>query len=284
MKTNTSNGTNTCYDVIYQDNRISQTARAERESLSLTRYQINFLHLLIARIKKSDEDIRVEEISFAEYCDVMNIKPGGTTNKQIRKSLLDLGRKVFLVDTTPTKTEMFSWIEASETEIDWEKKVIRTRLGKRLEGFYIGLSKQYTVFQIGFTTSFKSKYSYRLYEYLKSYEKQGVITIKIENAYEVFTDKKYTLLNDLERRVLQKAISEINTYSDIHVSYTRIKDGRTTTHLCFSIATKSKEDIEKLRAEWTPKKVSKLVNINEQIAASFTEELAKPKYGEEDIL
>lgn len=274
----------TCYDMVYQDNRISQTARAEREQLSLTRYQINFLHLLMARISKADDHIKAEEISFSDYCQVMNIKPGGTTNNLIRKSLLDLGRKVFLVDVTPTKTEMCSWIEASETEIDWERKVITTRLGKRLEDYYIGLSKQYTVFQIGFTTSFKSKYSYRIYEYLKSYEKQGFITIKIENAYEIFCNKKYTLLNDLERRVLQKAILEINTFSDIDVNYTRIKEGRVTTHLSFSIKSKSKDDIEKLRASWSQAKTLSLASINEQIAAGLSDNPINEKCGEEEIL
>ena len=240
--------------VVSQHNTISQTARAEKQSLSLTVYQKRFLLLLISHINKDTKEFAIENIGFDNYCEIMNIPIGGNTHQKIKSSILDLCNKNFLVDTSPTKTEVFSWIDASETEIDWENKTITTKLGKKLKEYYIGLSEQFTSFQLGFTVGFRSKYSYRLYEYLRSYANQGIINIRVEKAYEIFCDNKYTLLTDLERFVLKRALEEINEHSDIHVTCSKIKSGRKTTHLAFNIKIKPDNELEALRLKWAGSK------------------------------
>lgn len=247
--------------VVSQHNTISQTARAEKHSLSLTVYQKRLLLLLISHINKDTKEFATEHISLNDYCSIMNIPVGGNTHQKIKDSVLDLCNKNFLVDTSPTKTEVFSWIDASETEIDWANKVITTKLGKKLKEYYIGLSEQFTSFQLGFTVGFRSKYSYRLYEYLRSYANQGVINIKIEKAYEIFCDNKYNLVTDLERFVLKRAIDEVNEHSDIYVEYTKLKSGRKTTHLSFDIKMKSDEELETIRLKWAGSKKSPLDKI-----------------------
>lgn len=257
--------------VVSQDNRISQTLRVDRQSLSLTVYQKRLLLLLISHITKETEDFEVEEISFADYCRVMNIPKGGKTWELIRQNVLDLCKQCFLVDTTPTKTEVFSWIDSSETEILWDKQVIRTKLGKKLKQYYLGLHEKFTSFQLGFVLGFKSKYSYRLYEYLKSYVEQGIITVRIERAYEIFSDNRYHLVTDLERYVLAKAISEINEFSDIRVKHNKIKKGRKTTHVSFLIKVKPESELKEIRERWC-EQLTALESINQQIADAFDED------------
>lgn len=254
--------------VVSQDNRISQTLRVDRQSLSLTVYQKRLLLLLISHITKETEDFEVEEISFADYCRVMNIPKGGKTWELIRQNVLDLCKQCFLVDTTPTKTEVFSWIDSSETEILWDRQVIRTKLGKKLKQYYLGLHEKFTSFQLGFVLGFKSKYSYRLYEYLKSYVEQGIITMRIERAYEILCDNKYHLVTDLERYVLAKAISEINELSDIVVKYNKIKIGRKTTHISFLIKAKPELELQEIREGWG-QQLTTLEVINQQISDAF---------------
>jgi plasmid replication initiation protein len=48
-----------------------------------------------------------------------------------------------------------------------------------------------------------------------------------------------TAIADFKRRVLDPAIKQINTHTDLHVSYENIKTGRTVTGLLFSISEKT---------------------------------------------
>lgn len=260
--------------VVSQDNRISQTARAQKQSFKLSVFQTKLLWLLISKINKDDKEFRTEEITFTDYCTIMNISKGGKTNQIIRDSVLDLCNKNFWIDTAPGKSEVFSWIESGETEIDWNNKIIRTRLGRKLKPYYLELSEYFTSFQLGFTTEFSSKHSYRLYEYLRSYVSQEFITIKIDKAYEIFSDNTYNRVPDLERRVLNKAIEEINQYSDITCKYTKIKEGNKVTHLTFVIKMKSDDELDRIRSTWKEKSKnsSKTINgINDQAIEAFSD-------------
>ena len=255
--------------IVSQDNRISQTARAEKKSLSLTVYQKKFLLLLISRLNKDTTEFPLEEISFSDYCKIMNIPVGGNTNNLIKESILDLSNKNFMFETEPKHLEIFCWIEPSDTEIFEDKKIIKTRLGRKLQQYYLGLSEFFTSFQLGFTINFKSKYSYRIYEYLRSYANQQIIVIKVEDAYEILADNKYTILTDFERHVLKKALEEINDYSDITAEYTKIKHKNKTTHIAFRIMVKDENELDRIRATWKTEDVISINSINEQIAKAF---------------
>lgn len=254
--------------VVSQDNRIPQTLRADKQSLMLSVYQKKLLLLLISRINKDTQSFATEEISFSDYCNILNVPVGGKTNKIIKDSIIDLCNKNFIFDTAPGLSQVFCWIEPSDTEIDWNKKVIRTKLGRKLQPYYLGLSELFTSFQLGFAINFKSKYSYRVYEYLRSYANQGIITIKVENAYEILADNKYTVFADFERKVVKKAIGEINEFSDINVKYSLIKNKNKTTHITFVIHMRPESELEAIRATWQsddtaeiqkPKEIGKMI-------------------------
>lgn len=239
---------------VVQDNRITQTAHSEKQSTSLTTYQKRFLLLLISHIQKDDTDFKIEKISFSDYMSIMNIKNGGNTEKKIRDSVMDLLNKNFLVNETPQKTVACSWIDISKTAIDWENKTIVTMLSPCLKEYYIGLSSRFTAFQLGFTIGFRSKYSFRLYEYLHSYLNQGKITIDKDKALEILCDNKYNNVTDFHRFVLKRAIEEISKYSDIVVRCNRIKTRGVVSHFFFIMNKKSQDELERIRDSWTQRK------------------------------
>lgn len=224
--------------IVAQDNRISQTARAESPCQSLTTYQKRLLLLLVAHIKKDDTELKVEEIPFSDYIAIMGLKNGGMQEKQIRESVLSLTSKTFLMDVAPGVSGVFSWIDSDCTDIDWNRKVVVTKLSEALKGYYIGLSKNFTEFQLSFTSGFKSKYSYRLFEYLKSFLSQGQITVSKDAAFKIFSDGKYNKVADFERRVLVRAVEEINEFSDIKVKYSKLQKSSKVTHFLFVIKRK----------------------------------------------
>ena len=60
---------------------------------------------------------------------------------------------------------------------------------------------------------------------------------------------EYTVLADFKKRVIDLSVSQINTHSDIQVSYTQRKTGRVITHLDFTILDKSKVSAKKPRVK-----------------------------------
>lgn len=269
--------------IVSQDNRIIQNISRDvkrkpsrnstfmQESFLLDQYQKRLVLLLVSHISPTAKTFQQETISFKDYCSIMNIPRGGRTQKSIEASVDDLARKTFTI-TDENGITWHHWVE-SGTRVDWATKTIYIKLAESLRPYFVELKKSFTSYQLGFTRNFKSKYSFRLYEYLRSYLAQGVITIKIENAYEVFCDNRYKYAYDLERFVLDKAIKEINEFSDIRVKYKKIKNKKTITHLTFIISEKNSDEIELLRDSWEQNQYKKLDALNSKIAKAFPGEI-----------
>lgn len=107
-----------------------------------------------------------------------------------------------------------------------------TRLGGK-EGF-----TSYRLEKIGGMTS---SHAVRLYELLIQYLGIGRRTIEIAWLKETLAiSDEYPRLDNLKRRVIDVAVSQINEHSDIRTSYTQQKTGRSVTHLIFNIKPKAK--------------------------------------------
>jgi plasmid replication initiation protein len=71
-----------------------------------------------------------------------------------------------------------------------------------------------------------SKYSIRLYEIFKSYLHLSYHEFEIEELKEILFTTNYINFKDFRVKVLEKALSEINEYTDIEVTYKAIRKGR----------------------------------------------------------
>jgi plasmid replication initiation protein len=98
-----------------------------------------------------------------------------------------------------------------------------------LKPYLLQLKEKFTEYDIFYTLNYKSKYSIRLYEYLKSihYEelKSYNKTMDITD-FQRLLDSPYKTFRDFNRNVLQIAHKEINEYSDIIFDYELITKGR----------------------------------------------------------
>jgi plasmid replication initiation protein len=89
--------------------------------------------------------------------------------------------------------------------------------------------------------SFKmnSTYGYRLYELLMQWKSTGRREIEVDWLREVFdlTDS-YRLMADFKKRVVDPAITDINTHTPYWAKYIQKKTGRKITHLVFTFGLK----------------------------------------------
>ena len=98
----------------------------------------------------------------------------------------------------------------------------------RLERLVIQLLRQtdyFTKLNLLEFNPLKSKHSIILFEHLKRYEKlQNIPEMSVDLLREITdTTKKYKNFNDLQQKVLDVAVNEINAYTNYNVSYELIK-------------------------------------------------------------
>ena len=125
----------------------------------------------------------------------------------------------------------------------------------------------------------ENKHSISLYEILKDYVNLKNITFKIEEFKKAIDlqEIQYSRFNNFRDRVLTPAIEEINSKTDLKVSYEKISQGRKVTHLKFFISekkAKKKRDVKGLLSKTlnniTPREQNKETNLYKFYGKSFS--------------
>jgi plasmid replication initiation protein len=99
-----------------------------------------------------------------------------------------------------------------------------------------GCFASYELKHIGNMTSI---YAIRLYELLMQWKITGVREVQIDWLKKQFEiEDLYPDMCDLKKRVIDPAIKDINTHSNLQVSWTQRKTGRRVTHFIFTFAEK----------------------------------------------
>jgi plasmid replication initiation protein len=96
--------------------------------------------------------------------------------------------------------------------------------------------------------SMTSAHAVRMYELLVQYRARGHREFEVDwIKSHLCLDEEYSRIVNFKKRVIDVAVAQINEHSDIDVSYTQRKTGRTVTHLAFKI--KAKPEPKKAKAE-----------------------------------
>ena len=106
----------------------------------------------------------------------------------------------------------------------------------------------------------KSQYSIRLYEILKSYEYKRKYIFDIDDLKNRLSAEHYERFPDFKRYVLNTALREISTLSDLKVDYEIIKVGRRFARLEFSITLK--KDMNERLQTWA--NIDEIINISRE--------------------
>ena len=106
-----------------------------------------------------------------------------------------------------------------------------------------GFVDDFTKYQIANISGLKSTHSIRLYQLAAQFKGTGWNYIKLDDLRIMFKlEGAYPRWMDLKRRVIDKAVNEINKKTDLSVSYEKIKKGRDITAIKLLI--KDKEQLE----------------------------------------
>ena len=106
-----------------------------------------------------------------------------------------------------------------------------------------GAEQFFTQYMLSQTANLSSVYSVRLYELLiqwKTAVKTPVFELSLFRGQMGLNDDEYKDMSNFKKRVLDLAINEINEKTDLTVSYTQEKRGRTISGFKFTVRAKDK--------------------------------------------
>ena len=238
---------------VVKGNEIIQKAR-----YSLGLAEIKAFLFIISKIKPTDQVFCEYTFSINEYCRVLGIETNNGKNIQtVKKSLKSLVDKSFFLTLENGTETSISWL--NKIWIDKGKGTIRVRLDDDLQKYVTGLYTNYTQYELLCTLPMKSSYSIRIYELLKSYSFTKRHTFKIDELKRALGCEHYERFPDFKRRVIEIAVKEINTFTDLEVSWRPITEGRKVIEIEFYINTR--DVLERIE---TQNKAMAAVNKNNQ--------------------
>ena len=226
------------HSLVVKSNELIQKSRFE-----MTALQQKVILYLISKIKPDDEEFKLYEFSITEFCQVCGIEEysGGnyTALKKAIKEIADRSVWITLEDGTET---LVRFIE--RPYIERNSGIIKIKLDELMKPYLLQVQESFTKYELIYTVRFKGKYSIRLYELIKSVHYNEL------SAYErIFTlddlrkrlgiGTSYTEWKNLKARVLEPAIEEINQYSDKHIEYEAILEGKSVNRIRLKIKSKS---------------------------------------------
>lgn len=117
------------------------------------------------------------------------------------------------------------------------------KLNPEVVDLVLSLKANFTKFKLENVYQFKSGLSWKLYEQLKQWVTVGRWSVSLEEfRTRMNIIGKYQRWDFLRARVILKAVNEINTYSDLHVSFTPQTRMRSVIGVTFFIQTKEEEE------------------------------------------
>ncbi len=228
---------------VVKSNELIQKSRYE---LSLPEQKtIAFICSMIQPIKGTEETAFQLEYDFdiQEYCKICEIDYNNGKNyadiKAVLKKLRDKSMWLTLENGSETTV---AWL--SKVTINKKSGIVNIWLDNDLVPYLFNLKKRFTKYQLYNILAMKSAFSVRIYELMKSYANLKTITFDIDEFKKMLMVedvKSYNRFPDFRRKVLEKAMEEINVLTDIRISYEPITRGRKVIKLKFNILQLEKE-------------------------------------------
>lgn len=243
--------------------RDSQVTKAN-SLIQRTRYTLSvpeqrLLLFLIAKISPYDTELPVITFTLVDFFNVIGVQYSGKNYIDCKAMIQALADKSFWVDE-PEHSYLCRWI--AEADID-HQGTITIQLHKKLEPYLLQLRQDFTTYELAYTLRFKSKYSTRFYEFLKSVKYNNLAkTYEYKMTPDQLRDvlgvlhrddkgkiigNDYPRYADFKRRVLLRALSEINTQTDLHVELDEEIKGKGKRVVCVTLRITVKEPLERMQ-------------------------------------
>lgn len=223
---------------VYKRDDMIQKAR-----FKLTKQEQRAVLFAISKIKPEDrifEEYTFELKDFYRLCGLQG--DSYTELKAILKGLADKSWWA-VVDDKGTES-LVRWFSTLRTNKKSGKVTIKFH--EDMMPFLLDLVEQqkfFTAYDLKYVLPMSSQFSPRLYEILKSYQKNNnQWFFDVETLKKLMDCENYKRWPDFQRRVLDPAVTEINKFTDICIAYDEKREGRKVTRIVFYMADKTRTE------------------------------------------
>lgn len=221
---------------VYKRDDMIQKAR-----LSLTLQEQRCVLYAISKIKPDDTAFTEYTFNLKDFYALCGIEDESYT--RMKATLMKLKQRSWWMKTPDGEEVTVSWFNKVRTNKKDGKVTIR--FDDDMMPYLLRLAEQgtfYTSYNLRYILPMSSQYSPRLYEILKSYQKNNrEWFFEIGELKRLLNCENYTNFYDFKRFALEPAVTEINKYTDINVAYDMEKEGRKVTRVIFYMAGKGQE-------------------------------------------
>ena len=210
----------------------------------LSTNQHRLVLLLISIINPEDEDFQDYELRVLDFARMFGIEGDKDVYAKVEEAAEELVGKTIKLSKGKER-EFVAWF--SYAKYKQGEGVIIIRFDKSLKPYLLQLKSHFTRYALDTVVRFKSQYSIRLYELLKEFEYLGhggsffrIIEIDDLKGFLGVKENEYGKMHDMKKRLIEPAIKEISSYSDIAVTQVEyIKEGRTVGSVKFTAEPKA---------------------------------------------
>lgn len=267
---------------IYKADSLLQKARF---TLSLNEQRL--ILYTISKIKPTDTALTEYEFNLRDFYEVCGIT-GKESYSEIKNQCIALKSKAWWLTVLDENGEEWesavTWFNTLKT--NKKKGKVRIKFHEDMMPYLIQLSQQYgsngffTVYDFKYILPMKSTYSIRLYELLKSYQKNNKKWwFKFDKLKHLLDCDSYEWY-DFKRRVLNTAVNEINKFTDLDIEYKTEKDGNKVDEITFIL--NEKNIVEKLKAKMLCSEELNGFKLSDKVFEELKEEQRRDVHTEND--
>ena len=236
----------------------------------------------ISKIKPEDTAFQEYTFSLSDFYTLCGLADQSYT--ELKAILISLKSKSWWATIDDKGTESaVSWFSTVRTNKKSGKATIKFH--EDMMPFLLQLTKQnafYTSYNLQYVLPMSSQFSPRLYEILKSYQKNNrEWFFPLEELKRLLDCENYKRWPDFRRFALEPAVEEINQYTDINIAWDVEKEGKKVSRVIFYMADKSDDALlnakrairDKLDGQLTIEDIlAQLPDEEESVKAKFMRE------------
>lgn len=194
----------------------------------------------ISKIKPEDSVFQEYTFELSDFYRLCGLQKESYT--ELKAILIGLKQKTWWVETAPDVESTVSWFNKVRT--NKKSGTVTVRFDDDMMPYLLELSKQdafYTHYQLKYVLPMKSQYAIRLYELLKSYQRNNYEWFfEIDALKKQLNCENYKDFYDFRRWVLEPAVAEINEFTDIKIAWEPVKERRKVVRVTFYMVGKKK--------------------------------------------
>jgi plasmid replication initiation protein len=196
--------------------------------------ELRLLAFCLAKLGSTANKSRAITVRVAEMCDLFQMdRPSAYS--VIKEVMASIGAKPAEFDIG-TKKHLYFWFSSLEYEPDSGEFTFR--VSPEMKPFLLELADQFTLYRLADVYRFSSASAWKLYENLAKWRAAGKWSVDLDELRDLLgVAGKYPLWSRLKIDLLDPALEQINSQTDLTVVYEPTKRGRRFTGLAFVIRT-----------------------------------------------